>query len=281
MSIVVEPLSSALGAEIRGVDLRHDLSLEIVSQIVDAFSEHLVILFRDQELTEEQQLHFAGYLGEIGQRSLPRDQWPEGRDHNPAIMLISNIREKGKLIGSLPDGELWFHHDMCYVEAPPKATLLYAVEVPAQGGNTRFANMYKAYDALSDTVQEKISGQKALQIYDYKTTEKVDLEGDISQIAHYLQPVAITHPITKRKALYVNPLITARIEGLPSQESDALLEELLRFTKSPEMIYEHRWRPGDLLVWDNLCSCHARTDFSSFERRLLRRCTLLGLPLNE
>ena len=140
--------------------------------------------------------------------------------------------------------------------------------------------MYKAYDALSDTVKEKISGQKALQIYDYKTTEKVDLEGDISQIAHYLQLVAITHPIPKRKALYVNPLITARIEGLPSQESDALLGELLSFTKSPEMIYEHRWRPGDLLVWDNLCSCHARTNFSFSERRLLRRCTLLGLPLN-
>lgn len=252
----------------------------MVAQIVDAFSEHLVILFRDQELTEEQQLHFAGYLGEIGRRSLPPDQWPEGRDHNPAIMLISNIREKGKLVGSLPDGELWFHHDMCYVEVPPKATLLYAVEVPAQGGNTRFANMYKAYDALSDAVKEKISGQKALQIYDYKTTEKVDLEGDISQIAHYLQPVAITHPVTKRKALYVNPLITARIEGLPTQESDALLEELLGFTENPEIIYEHRWRPGDLLMWDNLSSCHARTDFPSSERRLLKRCTLLGASLS-
>ena len=280
MSIIIEPLSSALGAEVRGVDLRHDLSPEMVAQIVDAFSEHLVILFRDQELTEEQQLHFAGYLGEIGRRSLPPVQWPEGRDHNPAIMLISNIREKGKLVGSLPDGELWFHHDMCYVEAPPKATLLYAVEVPAQGGNTRFANMYKAYDALSDAVKEKISGQKALQIYDYKTTEKVDLEGDISQIAHSLQPVAITHPITKRKALYVNPLITARIEGLPTQESDALLEELLGFTENPEIIYEHRWRPGDLLMWDNLSSCHARTDFPSSERRLLKRCTLLGAPLS-
>ena len=153
MSIVVEPLSSALGAEIRGVDLRHDLSPEIRSQIVDVFSEHLVMLFRDQELTEELQFHFAGYLGEIGQRSLPQDQWPEGRDHNSAIMLISNIREKGKLIGSLPDGELWFHHEMCYVKAPAKVTLLYPVEVPAQGGNTRFANMYKAYDALSNTVK--------------------------------------------------------------------------------------------------------------------------------
>ena len=281
MPIVVEPLSSALGAEIRGVDLCRDLSPEMVSQIAQAFSEHLVILFRDQALTEEQQLGFAGCLGELGRRSLPPDQWPEGRDHNPFIMLISNVREKGKLIGSLPDGELWFHHDMCYVQSPPKATLLYAVEVPTQGGNTRFSNMYKAYDALSDAARAKIKGLKALQIYDYKTTEKVDLEGDISRIAHYLQPVAITHPITKRKALYVNPLMTARIEGLPSPESDTLLEELLRFTESSDIVYEHQWRPGDLLIWDNLCSCHARTDFSSTERRLLRRCTLLGTPLSE
>jgi taurine dioxygenase len=280
MSIVVKPLSPALGAEIQGVDLRQDLSPEIVSQIVEAFSEHLVLLFRDQALTEEQQLHFARYLGEPGRRSLPPDQWPEGRDHNPLIMLISNVREKGKLIGSLPDGELWFHHDMCYVQSPPKATLLYAVEVPVQGGNTRFANMCKAYEALSDTTRQKIDGLKALQIYDYKTTGKVDLEGDISGIAHYPQPVAITHPVSERKALYVNPLMTARIEGLPRRESGALLEELLRFQESSE-IYEHRWRPGDLLMWDNLSSCHARTDFSSAERRLLRRCTLLGTPLSE
>ena len=279
MSKIIKPLSSALGAEIRGVDLRHDLSAELVSQIAQAFSEHLVILFRDQELSEEQQLRFAGRLGELGRRSLPRDQWPEGPDHNPSIMLISNLREKGKLIGSLPDGELWFHHDMCYVEAPPKATLLYAVEVPTRGGDTRFANMYKAYEALSDTTKQRIGGLKALQIYDYKTTEKVDLEGDISQIPHYFQPVAITHPLTERKALYVSPLMTARIEGVPSRESEALLEELLRFTEQPEMIYQHRWRPGDLLMWDNLSSCHARTDFSSTERRLLRRCTLLGAPL--
>lgn len=280
MTLVVTPLSSALGAEIRGVDLRDELSPEVVSQIADAFSEYAVILFRNQQITEEQQLRFARYLGEVGQRSLPRDQWPEGQEHNPEIMLISNIRENGQLIGSLPDGELWFHHDMCYVEAPPKATLLYAVEVPSQGGETRFANMYKAYDVLSETTKQKISGLKALQIYDYTTTGKVDLGKDISQIKHHFQPVAITHPITQRRALYVNPLMTAKIEGVSSEESDALLDELLHFVEKPEMIYEHRWHPGDLLMWDNLCSCHARTDFSSSERRLLKRCTLLGASLS-
>jgi len=281
MSITIEPLSSAIGAEIRGVDLRDTLSGDVVTQIIGAFYEHGVILFRNQELTEDQQLRFAGHFGELGERSLPRDRWPEGADHNPKIMLISNIRKKGKPIGSLPDGELWFHHDMCYVQSPPKATFLYAVEVPTEGGNTRFANMYRAYDAIPDTTKSKIDGRKALQICDYKTTGKVDIEGDISKITHYFQPVAITHPVTKRKALYVNPLITARIEGLSSPEGDSLLEELLRFKDDPEMIYEHVWHSGDLLVWDNLCSCHARTDFASTERRLLRRCTVLGEPLHE
>ncbi|TDI09904.1 MAG: TauD/TfdA family dioxygenase [Acidobacteria bacterium] len=233
MSITIEPLSSAIGAEIRGMDLRDTLSGDVVMQIIGAFYEHGVILFRNQELTEDQQLRFARYFGELGERSLPRDRWPEGADHNPKIMLISNIRKKGKPIGSLPDGELWFHHDMCYVQSPPK------------------------------------------------TTGRVDIEGDISKITHYFQPVAITHPVTKRKALYVNPLITARIEGLSRPESDSLLEELLRFKDDPEMVYEHVWHSGDLLVWDNLCSCHARTDFASTERRLLRRCTVLGEPLHE
>jgi taurine dioxygenase len=281
MSMTIEPLSSAIGAEIRGVDLRDNLSGDLATQIIGAFYEHGVILFRNQELTEDQQLRFAGHFGELGERSLPRDRWPEGVDHNPKIMLISNIRKKGKPIGSLPDGELWFHHDMCYVQSPPKATFLYAVEVPTEGGNTRFANMYKAYDAISETTKSRIKGCKALQIYDYKTTGKVDTEGDISKIAHYFQPVGITHPVNKRKALYVNPLMTAQIEGLPKQESDSLLEELFRFKDCPEMIYEHVWRSEDLLVWDNLSSCHARTDFSSTERRLLRRCTVLGDPLHE
>ena len=140
--------------------------------------------------------------------------------------------------------------------------------------------MYKAYDVLSETTKQKISGLKALQIYDYTTTGKVDLRKDISQIKHHFQPVAITHPITQRRALYVNPLMTAKIEGVSSEESDALLDELLHFVENPEMIYEHRWHPGDLLMWDNLCSCHARTDFSSSERRLLKRCTLLGASLS-
>ena len=124
-------------------------------------------------------------------------------------------------------------------------------------------------------------GARALQIYNYSVTEKVPLDGDLDAYPHFVQPVAITHPRTGRKALYVNPLITARIEGLAQDESDRLLEELFGFTEDRGLIYEHVWREGDLVMWDNWCSCHARTDFPETERRLLRRCTILGEALAE
>ena len=196
-------------------------------------------------------------------------------------MLVSNVRENGVPIGSLRDGEMWFHHDMSYTEAPYKGTMLYGIEIPSVGGNTLFANMYKAYDRLSEATKERIRGMRALHVYDFALRERVDVAGDISGYKHRIQPVAVTHPVTGRKALYVNPLITARIEDTPADESEKLLDELFEFARDDRLIYEHVWRPGDLLMWDNWCSCHARTDFSEAERRLLRRCTILGQPLYE
>jgi taurine dioxygenase len=197
-------------------------------------------------------------------------------------MLVSNIRKDGKPIGSLPDGEMWFHHDMCYVAEPHKGTFLYAIEVPNTGGNTRFTNMYKAYDCLPRALKEKLKGRTTLQVYDYMTTVQPDIDGDMSNIHHYTQPIFITNPESGRKALYVNRLMTARIDGLPRDESDAILEELFDIVERPEHVYEHKWTPGDLVMWDNLCSCHARTDFPADQTRLLRRCTVEGSgPLRE
>lgn len=281
MGIEVTPLSDALGAEIRGVDTSRPLDAETVAAVNDAWHEHIVLLFRDQDLTEEEQVAFASQFGAMGERARPPERRPEGADYNAAIMLVSNVRENGVPIGSLPDGEMWFHHDMCYVEAPYKGTFLFGIDLPSVGGNTRFANMYKAYDGLSAETKARIAGRKALQIYDYTLTERLDPDGDISAYKHYNQAVAISHPVTGRKALYVNPLISARIDGMDRAESDSLLEELFGFTEREEIIYEHTWRKGDLLMWDNWCSCHARTDFPDTERRLLRRCTILGQPLHE
>lgn len=281
MGVTVTPLSGALGAEVRGVDASAPLDSATIAEITDAWHEHIVLLFRDQNLTEDAQLRFAAQFGKVGERSRPAERRPEGADYNAAIMLISKIRENGVPIGSLPDGELWFHHDMSYVEAPHKGTFLYAIEVPSAGGHTRYANMYKAYDALPVETKRRIEGRKALQIYDFTMTEPLDPDCDIDKYTHRFQSVAISHPMTGRKALYVSPLMTTRIEGMTRAESDALLEELLSFTAREDFIYEHVWRPGDLVMWDDWCSTHARTDFPASERRLMRRCTILGQPLHE
>ena len=144
MSLIVKPLSPALGAEIIGVDLSEELSAETVAAIIDAWHQYLVILFRDQSLSEDEQIRFARHFGVLQQRSRP----PEARNeasrlkHPEMTMLVSNIRENGKLIGSLADGEMHFHSDFCYVEKPAKGTFLYAIEIPSQGGDTLFLNMY-------------------------------------------------------------------------------------------------------------------------------------------
>ena len=277
----IRPLSDALGAEIRGVDLSQPLDADTVAAITDAWHEHIVLLFRDQDIDTDRQIVFAEHFGDVGVRSRPAERRPEGADYNASIMLVSNVKKDGKYIGSLPDGEMWFHHDMCYDKAPHKGTFLYAMELPSTGGNTQFANMYAAYDKLSDDMKQRVQGKRALQIYDFATRETVDISDDISKYKHEIQPVTITHPVTGRRALYVNPLITARIEDMAEHESRAMLDELFAFADDPSIAYEHEWRLGDLMMWDNWCSCHARTDFPASERRMLRRCTVKGQPLHE
>jgi taurine dioxygenase len=193
---------------------------------------------------------------------------------NPAVMLVSNIREDGKPIGALPDGEMHFHTDQCHQVAPAAATMLYAIEIPSKGGNTLFANAYKAYETLPDDIKQRLAGRRALNAYTTdSTTRSTNYEGANSS---YWHPAVRTHPATKRKALYVNRLMTREIEGLPREESDALLRMLFDHQEQPQFVYEHVWRPGDIVMWDNRCTLHARTDFSAGERRLLRRVTLIG-----
>ena len=136
--------------------------------------------------------------------------------------------------------------------------------------------MYAAYDALPQDIKDRIRGRTVLQAHDFKQVEKLDVSGPLDDLMHFHHPVAITHPETGRAALYVNRLMSQRIDGLADAESDELLETLFRYTENPDFIYEHRWRVGDLVFWDNRCSTHARTDFPPHERRLMRRCTVFG-----
>ena len=270
-SLPCRPLSAALGAEIAGVDLRRPLDDQTFAQILSAWHQHLVILLRNQELTEEDQVRFAERFGPPA--VIHTTQYI--RTH-PAVMLISNIREDGKPIGALPDGEMQFHTDQCHQERPAMASMLYAIEVPSVGGNTLFANGYKAYETLSPEIKRRIEGRKALNAYDYHTAAMKRGTRLAQGVPFYIHPVVRTHPATGRRALYVNRLMTVRIEDIPEAESDELLQLLYDHQERRDFIYEHVWRPGDLLMWDNRCTLHARTDFSPGERRLLRRVTILG-----
>ena len=226
---------------------------------------------RDQTLTEEDQVRFAECFGPPA-----RTINVNNTGKHPAVMLISNIRKDGKPIGALPDGEMHFHTDQCYIEQPAAASMLYAMEVPSVGGNTLFANAYLAYETLPAEIKHRIDGRKAVNAYDYENASTIRGTRLREGVPQYAHPVVRTHPATGRKALYVNRLMTIAIEGLPQAESDELLNLLFDHQEQRRFIYEHVWRIGDILMWDNRCTLHARTDFSSTERRLMRRITILG-----
>jgi taurine dioxygenase len=272
----IVPLSRHIGAELRGIDLRRRPDDDTVRAIYQAWLDHLVIVFPGQDLAQEDLVRVTGYFGEIGELSRPAKYFPKGYARLlPGIMLISNIRENGEPIGALPDGEMMFHHDMIHAEVPSKATLLYAVEIPSTGGNTLFASGYAAYDALDPSVRARLEGRKALHHYNYGSTQRGDHNGTAA-FGECQHPVFRTHEDTGRKAIYVNRLMTMRILDLPEHESEALLNLLWDHSERREFIYEHVWRKGDLLLWDNRCSSHARTDFPATERRLMLRTTVKG-----
>jgi len=273
----IVPTGSALGARIMGVDLRKPLDADTVSQIKQAWLDHIVLIFPHQDLTQEQQLAFAANFGSLGTRSRGVDRRPEGADYHNGVMLVSNVKDKnGNYVGSLPDGEMFFHHDMCYLPEPHKGTFLFAIDLPSVGGNTLFTNMYSAYDKIPGDLKQKLAGHSVLQVYDYHMTETVDVDDDLTGIHHLSQPIFVKHPYSGRTALYVNRLMSARIDEFPRDESDTILKQLLDIAEAGENVYEHVWTEGDLIMWDNFCSCHARTDFPATERRLLRRCTVQG-----
>lgn len=268
----VRPLAQGMGMEIVGVDCSGDIDDATFQRILDIWHDNCVVLFRNQNLDEQQEWTFARRFGETGKVYHQHN----GASRLPGVMYISNIRENGELIGSLPDGEMFFHHDQCYIEHPAIATMLYAMEIPSKGGNTIFANMFAAYDALPENIKARIEGVKAMQVYDYAsnptTRGAVIKEGT----PHFAHDVVRAHSVTGRKALYVNRLMTDHLVGFDRAESDALLTLLFDHSEQPQFLYEHVWTPGDLLIWDNRSCTHARTDFSASERRLMRRVAIVG-----
>ena len=272
----VVPLTKHIGAEIRGIDLRIRPDDETIRAIYQAWLDHLVIVFPGQDLSQEDLVRATGFFGAMGKVHRPPQYAPPGFSRMlPGIMLISNIRENGEPIGALPDGEMMFHHDLIHKDIPSRATMLYAVEIPSHGGDTLFASGYAAYETLDPRTREKLEGKNAFHHYNYGSTIKGDARGT-EAFSECMHPVFRTHEETGRKAVYVNRLMTERIDGLAADESGQLLNILFDHAERPEFVYTHVWKKGDLLLWDNRCSSHARTDFPATERRLLLRTTIEG-----
>src|SRR5262249_15704823 len=251
VGIEVTPLSTACGAEVQGIDLTRPLSAATISAIKEAWNRHLVLVFRGQTLSQDDQLRFASYFGELGDRKRAPDQLrsrAEGsRQDNQKILLVSNIKADDKAIGAFGEGEFWFHIDGGYTPRPYRYTFLYAIDLPSTGGNTMFSNMYKAYEAVPAILKDKLRGCRALHIHEYNRAKQANSSGDISSIPHHLHPVFITHPDTGRKTLFVDRLMTTSIEGFSAEESAALLDQLYEIGERREFIFEHVWQLGDFV----------------------------------
>ena len=270
----VKPLCDALGAKITGLDLSVKLGSEVKREIHDAWLKYQVLVFPNQKLTEDEQIRFARSWGKFPVRDRYEKRAEKGTA-DKSIMLVSNIRKNGKPIGSLPDGEMMFHTDGAYDENPYNYTMLYALELPSSGGNTLFANMYKAYQELENDLKQKLANCTANHGYYSATVQRGEHQGAFS--GEFTHPVFIEHNETGRTALYISRLLTLRIPELSKKESDLVLDKLFDHSERREFIYEHVWKVGDLVMWDNRCINHARTDFSRTERRLLRRNVIQGV----
>lgn len=273
MTAIVTPSGKACGAEISGVDLREPLSPEDVAIIHQAWLDHLVIYFRNQDLTPADQKAACGNFGKIGEYNRPKDRQHPSHASDE-IMLVSNVRENGRVIGAHPDGEMMWHTDTPYLATPHKATTLYGVEVPDTGGNTRFSNQYAVYDALPEEYKTLLKGKMAMNCYEFGTTVKTFAKYDRESVPHHPHPVFRKHPETGRTAVYVCPLMTEEIIGMDEEEGNAILKEIYALQAEDRFVYEHEWQVGDFIMWDNRCLMHARTDFPPEQRRLLRRVTI-------
>jgi len=196
------------------------------------------------------------------------------------MMIISDhVDANGKALGSLGHGEMWFHTDKCYHRRPHRATFLYGIEIPSEGGHTQYSSMYAAYENVPADLKRRLAGAMGMQGQQYGVGRRIDITLPLESTHHCAQPIFVTNPGSGRKALYVASQNSMWIDGMDRDESEVLLQQLFAIAEDPAIIYEHVWRPGDLVMWDNLACLHARVDWPSEQRRRLCRCTVEGEPL--
>ena len=277
-SITVQPVAGSLGAEVSGVDLAAPLSNTAAAEIRRAFTENLVLFFRNQGLTPEQHLAFSGLFGR-----LCRMPYIKHMEDYPDIIAVLKEADERKISTF---GNAW-HSDFSFLEEPPLGSILYAREVPSHGGDTLFANMYEAYDALSEGMKRMLLGLKAMHSgkpygqgglpKDLKTSRSIGIERNNAEadreVAH---PVVRLHPESGRKALFVNAIYTTRFEDMSEAESRPLLDFLFQHVQRPEFACRFRWAEGSLAVWDNRCTVHYAVNDYDGSRRLMHRTTVAG-----
>lgn len=293
--INVKRIGKHIGAEISGVDLSAPIDDDTFAQIAKAFFDNEVVFFRNQKITPAQQIEFTRRFGVLEHHVRKESQLPG----HPEILVVSNILDdKGKAIGAQDAGRFW-HSDLSYKKEPSMLSALYAVEVPVKDGkvlgDTSFASTTAAYDALPENMKKRLQGLKNVHSYRYyreknaqaqkeeaarggrTVQEHFPTEEQLKSVPDVEAPIVRTHPVTKRKGLFINEAHTSSIVGLPPAESDALKKEICEHTVRPEFQYRHRWQPGDLLIWDNCAALHkANFDYDLPLRRLMYRTTVRG-----
>lgn len=278
VSLVETATGRALGAEIGGVDLRtiDDAGFAAIHR---AWLDHLVLLFRGQELTDDDLIAFSRRFGALDFAPVQETgrRFVEG---HPEIYVVSNVIENGVPIGSLGAGEAVWHTDMSYLEEPPKASMLYALEIPPAGGNTYFCSMYRIYELLPEELRKRIAGLTLKHDGTYNSggyvRQGVTAVDDPVTSAGVYHPLVVTHPESGRRALYLGRRRNAYIGGLPLAESEALLDELWSYTTREDVSWGHQWRAGDVVLWDNRCTMHRRDPFDPESRRVLHRTQIKG-----
>lgn len=273
------PVAGSLGAEIRGIDLSRPLSDDQFDEVRAALHEHLVVFFRDQQLTPQQHIDFSSRFGELLEVPFIR-----ALDGHPTILPV--MKGKAESTRRLFGG-LW-HTDMSYAEEPPLGSALYGRVIPPYGGDTMWANMYRAYDGLSDRLKQILDGLGAVHsavrsygaggavVNNGDPAHKMDVRTDNRAASEMIHPVVRVHPATGKKALYVNSTYTLRFDGMTQEESEPLLQFLYRHAARPEFTCRFRWTPGSLALWDNRCTQHlAMNDYDGFDREM-HRTTISG-----
>ena len=273
-----QPTGAVLGAEMPGIDLRA-IDNTAFAAIHKAWIDHEVLLFRGQALTDENLIAFSRRFGGLDHAPIQEN----GRrfvDGYPEIYVVSNVLVNGEAIGSLGSGEAVWHTDMSYLEDPPKASMLYALEIPPIGGDTSFCSMYAAYDALPADLKARIEGLMCKHDGTYNSggyvRQGVTPTDDPRQSPGTPHPLVCRHPESGRRGLYLGRRRNAYLMGLSLADSEALLNTLWAHVENPAFAWTHRWRVGDLVMWDNRCTMHRRDPFDAGSRRVMHRTQIKG-----